>query len=203
MKNTFLLIFLFVLNLSLNAQVIYDTITVKPGVYVYLEESEFHVRKQKIDTVNNSNKIYDYYPKKNIKNINSDLLIFVNNNLIKSHTFYEENIIVKYYYNDNRIKYKYILNSDYIHDGFYYEFYKNGILKTKGKYCEGNKCDYWIEYNELGELISKGKYKIIKVKEKKIFNYLEYINEWHDERLSIKKGIWLETKNGDLIEVKY
>ena len=76
-------------------------------------------------------------------------------------------------------------------------------LKTKGKYCEGNKCDYWVEYNELGELISKGKYKIIKVKEKKIFNYLEYINEWHDERLSIKKGIWLEAKNGVLIEVKY
>jgi antitoxin component YwqK of YwqJK toxin-antitoxin module len=49
-------------------------------------------------------------------------------------------------------------------DGDFKEYYKNGKIKTAGKYFAGNKEGPWTEYDETGKVLQVTKFKAVKGK---------------------------------------
>ena len=59
------------------------------------------------------------------------------------------------YYSDGELSYTNYHNED----GYKFEFYyKNGKIRSKGEYKNGEKIGNWVEYNELGEIIKNKQY---------------------------------------------
>lgn len=76
---------------------------------------------------------------------------------IKSEKYYKFN---KYdgehkYYEDGKLSYTNYRNED----GYKFEYYyKDGKIRSKGEFKNGEKIGNWVEYNELGEIIKNEQY---------------------------------------------
>ena len=71
--------------------------------------------------------------------------------------YYEEGKLsyTNYYNEDGKLSYRNYHNED----GYKFEFYyKNGKIRSKGEYKNGEKIGNWVEYNELGEIIKNEQY---------------------------------------------
>jgi len=63
----------------------------------------------------------------------------------------------KNYYDNGQLMLKISIDKNGVSNGLFEEFYESGVLKSKGNYLNGIKVDTIYNFNQEGNLLSKGK----------------------------------------------
>jgi antitoxin component YwqK of YwqJK toxin-antitoxin module len=83
---------------------------------------------------------------------------------------------------------------NFLEEGAYFEYYKSGKIKAIGNMQKGTKVNKWKYFYESGQLEKCGNYLLIELTKLNEEQYIDFINDWKNNYVSVKVGDWIYYK---------